>query len=74
MASLAPQQLPQPTPTQTETTAPPIEQQAQTQTQAILRLRGARAPSSRKVKWREDVVDNEGLNKKKSKGELARTH
>ncbi|KAK3304506.1 phosphatase inhibitor-domain-containing protein [Chaetomium strumarium] len=67
MASLTPQQLPQPAPTRTETATPSTAQQTQTQPQAILRLRGARAPSSRKVKWREDVIDNEGLNKKKSK-------
>ncbi|CAP70585.1 uncharacterized protein PODANS_3_6490 [Podospora anserina S mat+] len=35
--------------------------------QAILRLRGAHAPSSRTVQWSEDVIDNEGLNRKKSK-------
>lgn len=36
--------------------------------QAILRLRGAHDPSQRRIQWAEDVVDNEGLGRKKSKG------
>jgi len=57
--------------TQTHTTPSTEIQQNQTETHppAILRLRGAHAPSNRSVTWRSDVVDNEGLNKKKSKGE-----
>jgi protein phosphatase 1 regulatory subunit 11 len=48
------------TTTQTLTQAPP---------QAILRLRGAHNPNNRRsVQWSEDVVDNEGLGRKKSKG------
>lgn len=42
--------------------APPI------QPARILRLRGARAPADRSVQWAEDVVDNEGLGRKSSKG------
>ena len=34
----------------------------------VLRLRGARRTSQR-VAWTEDVVDNEGMGKKKSKSE-----
>lgn len=34
----------------------------------ILRLRGRHAPSDRSVQWAEDVVDNEGLGRKSSKG------
>ncbi|PHH50199.1 Type 1 phosphatases regulator YPI1 [Ceratocystis fimbriata CBS 114723] len=34
---------------------------------AILRLRGAPPAESRSVQWAEDVVDNEHLNRKKSK-------
>lgn len=34
---------------------------------AILRLRGAQR-NDRTVQWAENVVDNEGLNRKKSKG------
>nr|CAG8475503.1 9471_t:CDS:2 [Entrophospora candida] len=32
-----------------------------------LKLRGG-GPTDRKVKWDEDVIDNEGLGRKKSKG------
>ncbi|KAK1997631.1 hypothetical protein LX36DRAFT_657360 [Colletotrichum falcatum] len=46
--------------TQTET-------QSRTGPQAILRLRGAHAPSRPSVRWAEDVVDNEGLGRKSSK-------
>ncbi|KAK2070861.1 hypothetical protein P8C59_005323 [Phyllachora maydis] len=41
--------------------------QPQTQPGAILRLRGAHPSRGRSVQWREDVVDNEGLGRKKSK-------
>ena len=44
--------------TETQTPAPPVP---------ILRLRGAHA-SRRRVQWTEDVVDNEGLGRKSSKG------
>ncbi|KAI8945124.1 phosphatase inhibitor-domain-containing protein [Xylaria longipes] len=47
--------------TQTESTAP--EQPAP----RILRLRGAHPPSANRVQWAEDVIDNEGLGRKKSK-------
>ncbi|KAL2149569.1 hypothetical protein VTH82DRAFT_8220 [Thermothelomyces myriococcoides] len=70
MASIGPQTRPQqpsqPTLSQTQT-AETTSQQTETQPQAILRLRGAHAPTRRSVKWRSDVVDNEGLGKKKSK-------
>ncbi|EQB53708.1 hypothetical protein CGLO_06541 [Colletotrichum gloeosporioides Cg-14] len=54
---------PGPSQTQTETT----NTQSRTGTQAILRLRGAHAPSRPSVRWAEDVVDNEGLGRKSSK-------
>ncbi|KAF9877770.1 hypothetical protein CkaCkLH20_04905 [Colletotrichum karsti] len=54
---------PGPSQTQTETT----NSQSRTGTQAILRLRGAHAPSRPSVRWAEDVVDNEGLGRKSSK-------
>ncbi|KAK0104020.1 Type 1 phosphatases regulator ypi1 [Cadophora gregata f. sp. sojae] len=46
--------------------------QTQTRTQAVLHLRGApldseRGSTRRRIKWAEDVVDNEGLGRKKSK-------
>ncbi|KAL2160253.1 hypothetical protein VTH06DRAFT_1426 [Thermothelomyces fergusii] len=70
MASAGPQtRLQQPSQTtlgQTQT-AESTNQQTQTQPQAILRLRGAHAPTRRSVQWRSDVVDNEGLGRKKSK-------
>ncbi|CAG8471332.1 12676_t:CDS:2 [Racocetra persica] len=37
------------------------------QSVGTLRLRGGGLPSGRKVKWDENVVDNEGMGKKKSK-------
>ncbi|CAG8779280.1 9321_t:CDS:2 [Gigaspora margarita] len=43
-----------------ETSNPP-------QTVGTLKLRGARLSGDRKVKWDENVVDNEGMGKKKSK-------
>jgi protein phosphatase 1 regulatory subunit 11 len=57
--------------TETQTEAP-----AHAPTQAILRLRGAHNPSGRSVQWRSDVVDNEGLGRKSSKGmsELRQLH
>ncbi|KAL2019417.1 hypothetical protein VTK56DRAFT_9622 [Thermocarpiscus australiensis] len=72
MASLSQQtrqQPAEPAPSQTETitTLPSTASQTQVQRSAILRLRGAHAPTRRSVQWRSDVVDNEGLNKKKSK-------
>lgn len=39
-----------------------------TQPARTLRLRGARASAARSVQWAEDVVDNEGLGRKSSKG------
>jgi protein phosphatase 1 regulatory subunit 11 len=38
-------------------------------TRVVLRLRGAHEPQARaRVQWAEDVVDNEGLGRKSSKG------
>jgi hypothetical protein len=53
-----------------------VGSQTQTQTNtdtsgttAVLRLRGAHEPGTRRaVQWAEDVVDNEGLGRKSSKG------
>lgn len=36
--------------------------------QPVLRLRGAPDRNERRIQWAEDVVDNEGLGRKKSKG------
>lgn len=36
-----------------------------------LRLRGEPRQSRRAIRWAEDVVDNEGMGKKSSKGEFA---
>jgi len=61
-------QILQPTPQTSNTT----RTQTQTQTQAVLHLRGApldseRGSTQRRIQWAEDVVDNEGLGRKKSK-------
>jgi protein phosphatase 1 regulatory subunit 11 len=58
--------------TQMQSQAP----ETQTTTQAVLHLRGAERGSEniqggetrRRIQWAEDVVDNEGMGKKKSKG------
>ncbi|CAL3972873.1 hypothetical protein PZA11_004127 [Diplocarpon coronariae] len=53
------------TQTTTQTTAP-----SESRTQPILHLRGAPRPAAaaeRRIQWAEDVIDNEGLNRKKSK-------
>jgi len=54
--------------TQTQTSRSTNQQQTGTATQAILRLRGAHSAGGPSVRWRDDVVDNEGLDRKKSKG------
>lgn len=64
-----PQQRSTPGPSQTQTEK--TNTQSRTGTQAILRLRGAHAPSRPSVRWAEDVVDNEGLGRKSSKGKPA---
>lgn len=51
--------------TQTQTATDP--EQAAAPPAPILRLRGSHT-SRRRVQWTEDVVDNEKLNRKKSKG------
>lgn len=58
---------------QTQTQIPVQGPQTQTQTQAVLHLRGATreeksTATGRRIQWAEDVVDNEGMGKKKSKG------
>jgi protein phosphatase 1 regulatory subunit 11 len=54
-----------PTASQTQTiTSLPSQPGAPT----VLRLRGAHNPTRRRIQWAEDVVDNEGLGRKKSKG------
>ncbi|EEY15496.1 conserved hypothetical protein [Verticillium alfalfae VaMs.102] len=58
---------PAPSQTQTVTTAPVRPNTHQT----TLRLRGAHAPARPSVQWADDVVDNEGLGRKKSKDAVA---
>ena len=42
---------------------------------AVLRLRGAHGPRTRRsIHWAEDVVDNEGLGRKSSKGTYESPH
>jgi protein phosphatase 1 regulatory subunit 11 len=54
--------------TQTETNTP-ADSGGEGETTAVLRLRGAPEPMARaRVQWAEDVVDNEGLRRKSSKG------
>ena len=55
-----------PSQTQTETGAPPRSRIAIAA--GTLRLRATAAPSDTRVRWAEDVVDNEGLGRKRSKG------
>jgi hypothetical protein len=55
------------TTTTTSITPQTDTQIGQPQTQAVLRLRGANAPGP-SVRWADDVVDNEGLGRKSSKG------
>lgn len=52
--------------TQTQTQAPPLVQVRQ----PVLRLRGAETGvrSQKRIQWAEDVIDNEGLGRKSSKG------
>ena len=61
---------PNPTSSQTQLALPGT--QTQTQPAAILRLRGGHNPTGRSVQWSEDVVDNEGLGRKTSKGKSSR--
>ena len=59
-----------PSQTQTETVAPPNPEPAIPT--VTLRLRATAAPNDdRRIRWAEDVVDNEGLGRKKSKGMYA---
>lgn len=55
-----------PSQTQTEIGAPPHRRI--TIPAGTLRLRAVAAPSEARVQWAEDVVDNEGLGRKRSKG------
>ena len=54
--------------TQTATVEPAVPASAP---QGVLRLRGAPARNAPRVTWTEDVVDNEGCGKKKSKSARA---
>ena len=55
---------------QTQTrTSTPADSEGDGGTRVVLRLRGAHEPQARAtVQWAEDVVDNEGLGRKSSKG------
>jgi hypothetical protein len=54
--------------TQTQTCTP-VESGGEEETTVVLRLRGAHEPQARaRVQWAEDVVDNEDLGRKSSKG------
>lgn len=54
--------------TQTQTSTP-VDSSGEGGTRVVLRLRGAHEPQARaRVQWAEDVVDNEGLERKSSKG------
>ncbi|KAK3397200.1 type 1 phosphatases regulator ypi-1 [Sordaria brevicollis] len=65
MASIAHRQA-QPAQPSASQTAASTQTQTETSAPAILRLRGAHS-NGRSVQWRSDVVDNEGLGRKKSK-------
>lgn len=56
------------TPTTSQTTTQTSEPEIREEPPRILRLRGAHAANRRGVQWAEDVVDNEGLGRKSSKG------
>ena len=58
-------------PSTTETTIQPATQPPASQPQGVLRLRGAPTRNAPRVTWTEDVVDNEGCGKKKSKSAQA---
>lgn len=62
------QAVPSPAPSQTTTETGGSTQPETAPAPRILRLRGRHAPSDRSVQWAEDVVDNEGLGRKSSKG------
>ncbi|KAI1433208.1 phosphatase inhibitor-domain-containing protein [Xylaria sp. CBS 124048] len=53
--------------TQVQTSSDTTTQTGNTTSGPILRLRGAHAPSTRRVQWAENVVNNEGLGRKSSK-------
>ena len=58
--------------TQTQTSIPAEADVEQT---AVLRLRGEHEPgTTRTIHWAEDVVDNEGLGRKSSKGTYVRPY
>lgn len=63
------QSAPAPSQTQTEQATKAPEPEASTPAPRVLRLRGANQSNGRAVQWAEDVVDNEGLGRKSSKGE-----
>ncbi|KAF4450971.1 hypothetical protein F53441_5962 [Fusarium austroafricanum] len=63
------QQRSTPAPSQTQTETQAQTPETREQAPQILRLRGAHTSNGRSVQWAEDVVDNEGLGRKSSKGE-----
>lgn len=60
-----------PTPSTTQTTVSFDSQHSTEPAPTILRLRGRHTSTGRSVQWAEDVVDNEGLGRKSSKGTVA---
>lgn len=58
-------QAPPASQTTTDTIRP---EAAESSPRVILRLRGGHTSNGRSVQWAEDVVDNEGLGRKSSKG------
>lgn len=57
------------TPTTSQTTTQnSTDSETRTESPRVLRLRGGHTSSGRSVQWAEDVVDNEGLGRKSSKG------
>lgn len=65
---------------QLETVSPALGESSAIRISGTLRLRGEgnalvsntnqEEPSTRHIRWSEDVVDNEGMGKKSSKGEM----
>lgn len=73
MADRQQQQRDTPTPSQTTTTTQSTESEAHAEAPRVLRLRGGHTATGRSVQWADDVVDNEGLGRKSSKGALPQT-
>ena len=62
------QQRPASAGTPSQTTTQQRSQQGREEAPRVLRLRGTRNATERSVQWADDVVDNEGLGRKSSKG------